>query len=98
MSRQARPIGVVRGVRDHEFVEDSVDVGSSVADLHCLIPSPGLHGGGAFSGVSKPARQFRHRSVRIRRSRSEVVVKYMILIQSNPQFLERWEALPKGAA
>jgi hypothetical protein len=25
----------------------------------------------------------------------EVVVKYMILIQSNPQFLERWQALPK---
>ena len=22
-------------------------------------------------------------------------MKYMILIQSNPQFLERWEALPK---
>jgi hypothetical protein len=26
---------------------------------------------------------------------TEVVVKYMILIQSNPQFLERWEALSK---
>ncbi|HEY2042697.1 MAG TPA: YciI family protein [Jatrophihabitans sp.] len=45
--------------------------------------------------MTKPTRQFRHRRGRIRRRRSEVVVKYMILLQSNPQFLERWQALPK---
>ncbi|MGA8546639.1 MAG: YciI family protein [Mycobacterium sp.] len=45
--------------------------------------------------MSKPPRQFRHNSVRIRPNSPEVVVKYMILIQSNPQFLERWEALSK---
>jgi hypothetical protein len=29
------------------------------------------------------------------RRRPEAVMKYMILIQSNPQFLERWKALPE---
>jgi hypothetical protein len=51
----------------------------------------------ALAGMSKPAGRSRHRSVHdIRREQPEAPMRYMILVQSNPHFQERFDALPEA--